>query len=121
MRHANTASRNLMDYLFIEIMLWGKQAGYRWFNLGMAPLSGMQDREFAPVWNRMAAFLYRHGEHFYNFNGLRRYKEQVRSRVASALSRLPGRARVAARADGSHDVDRRRHAPRLHALKERAG
>ncbi len=76
MRHANTASRNLMDYLFIEIMLWGRQAGYRWFNLGMAPLSGMQDREFAPVWNRMAAFLYRHGEHFYNFNGLRRYKNK---------------------------------------------
>jgi phosphatidylglycerol lysyltransferase len=76
MRHANATSRNLMDYLFIEIMLWGKQAGYRWFNLGMAPLSGMQDREFAPVWNRMAAFLYRHGEHFYNFNGLRRYKSK---------------------------------------------
>jgi len=76
MRHANTESRNLMDYLFIEAMLWGRQQGYRWFNLGMAPLSGMQDREFAPVWNRMAAFLYRHGEHFYNFNGLRRYKDK---------------------------------------------
>jgi len=76
MRHANSASRNLMDYLFISAMLWGKERGYRWFNLGMAPLSGMQDREFAPVWNRMAAFLYRHGEHFYNFNGLRRYKEK---------------------------------------------
>jgi phosphatidylglycerol lysyltransferase len=76
MRHSNTVSRNLMDYLFTESMLWGKQQGYRWFNLGMAPLSGMQDREFAPVWNRMAAFLYRHGEHFYNFNGLRRYKEK---------------------------------------------
>jgi phosphatidylglycerol lysyltransferase len=76
MRHANSASSNLMDYLFIEIMLWGKQAGYRWFNLGMAPLSGMQDREFAPVWNRMGAFLYRHGEHFYNFSGLRRYKQK---------------------------------------------
>jgi phosphatidylglycerol lysyltransferase len=76
MRQSNTASRNLMDYLFIEIMLWGRAQGYRWFSLGMAPLSGMQDREFAPVWNRMAAFLYRHGEHFYNFNGLRRYKNK---------------------------------------------
>jgi phosphatidylglycerol lysyltransferase len=76
MRHANSTSRILMDYLFIETMLWGKAQGYRWFNLGMAPLSGMQDREFAPVWNRMAAFLYRHGEHFYNFGGLRRYKEK---------------------------------------------
>jgi len=76
MRHANAASSNLMDYLFIEIMLWGRAAGYRWFNLGMAPLSGMQDREFAPVWNRMGALLYRHGEHFYNFSGLRRYKQK---------------------------------------------
>lgn len=76
MRHATAGSRNLMDYLFIEMMLWGKAQGYRWFNLGMAPLSGMQDREFAPVWNRMAAFLYRHGEQFYNFNGLRRYKNK---------------------------------------------
>ena len=76
MRQSDAASRNLMDYLFIEAMLWGKQQGYGWFNLGMAPLSGMQDREFAPVWNRMAAFLYRHGEQFYNFNGLRRYKDK---------------------------------------------
>jgi len=76
MRHADEASSNLMDYLFIETMLWGKQAGYRWFNLGMAPLAGMQDREFAPVWNRMGAFLYRHGEQFYNFSGLRRYKQK---------------------------------------------
>ena len=76
MRHVDTETRNLMDYLLIEIMLWGKQLGFHRFNLGMAPLSGMQDREFAPVWNRMAAFLYRHGEPFYNFNGLRRYKEK---------------------------------------------
>jgi phosphatidylglycerol lysyltransferase len=42
----------------------------------MAPLSGLQDREFAPMWNRTGAFLYRHGEHFYNFEGLRHYKEK---------------------------------------------
>jgi phosphatidylglycerol lysyltransferase len=76
MRHASDAPRGLMDYLFIEIMLWGKQAGFRWFNLGMAPLSGLQDREFAPMWNRTGAFLYRHGEHFFNFEGLRQYKEK---------------------------------------------
>ena len=76
MRHAVGVSGNLMDYLFIEIMLWGRQQGYHWFILGMAPLSGLQDREFAPVWNRMGAFLYRHGEHFYNFSGLRRYKDK---------------------------------------------
>ena len=76
MRQSGSGSHNLMDYLFTETLLWGREHGYQWFNLGMAPLSGMQDREFAPVWNRMASFLYRHGEHFYNFGGLRRYKEK---------------------------------------------
>ncbi|MEO8016657.1 MAG: bifunctional lysylphosphatidylglycerol flippase/synthetase MprF [Pseudomonadota bacterium] len=90
MRHSSTVSRNLMDYLFIETLLWGKTQGYRWFNLGMAPLSGMQDREFAPVWNRMAAFLYRHGEHFYNFNGLRRYKEKFEPEWRPRYLACPG-------------------------------
>jgi phosphatidylglycerol lysyltransferase len=51
-------------------------ASYRCFNLGMAPLSGFEDRPLAPAWNRVSAFVYRHGEHFYNFQGLRQYKEK---------------------------------------------
>jgi phosphatidylglycerol lysyltransferase len=65
-----------MEYLFLQLMLWGKQEGYRWFNLGMAPLSGLEDHALAPLWNRLGAFIFRHGEHFYNFQGLRHYKEK---------------------------------------------
>ncbi len=65
-----------MEFLFIELMLWGKEEGYRWFNLGMAPLAGLENRPQAPLWNRLGALLYRHGEHFYNFQGLRDYKEK---------------------------------------------
>ena len=65
-----------MEYLFVGLMLWGRDEGYRRFNLGMAPLSGIQDRTLAPLWNRMGAFLYRHGEHFYNFQGLRDFKQK---------------------------------------------
>jgi phosphatidylglycerol lysyltransferase len=53
-----------------------QREGYQWFNLGMAPLSGLEDRPLAPLWNRMGAFMFRHGEHFYNFQGLRQYKEK---------------------------------------------
>jgi phosphatidylglycerol lysyltransferase len=42
----------------------------------MAPLSGLPDRALAPTWSRMGAFVFRHGEHFYNFQGLRQYKEK---------------------------------------------
>jgi phosphatidylglycerol lysyltransferase len=74
MRFASDAPRSAMDYLFIELMLWGRQAGYRWFNLGMAPLSGLEAHPLAPAWHRVGNFVFRHGEHFYNFEGLRRYK-----------------------------------------------
>ncbi|MBS0395198.1 MAG: DUF2156 domain-containing protein, partial [Proteobacteria bacterium] len=76
MRFHPEAPRGAMDYLFIELMLWGRGQGYRWFNLGMAPLSGLENRALAPLWHRMGSFLYRHGESFYNFEGLRRYKQK---------------------------------------------
>jgi phosphatidylglycerol lysyltransferase len=64
MRYLPHAPEEVMEYLFIEIMLWGRQRGFAWFNLGMAPLSGIEDRSLAPLWNRVAAFIARHGEHF---------------------------------------------------------
>ena len=76
MRYDDRAPKGVMDYLLIELMLWGQQHGHAWFNLGMAPLSGLADRDFSPLWNRVGAFVYRHGEHFYNFEGLREYKEK---------------------------------------------
>jgi phosphatidylglycerol lysyltransferase len=74
MRFDPQAPRSAMDYLFIELMLWGQREGYRWFNLGMAPLSGLENHPLAPAWHRVGNFVFRHGEHFYNFEGLRHYK-----------------------------------------------
>jgi phosphatidylglycerol lysyltransferase len=76
MRFTPDAPNGTMDYLFTQLMLAGKQRGYRWFNLGMAPLSGLEDRTLAPIWAKMGAFVFRQGEHFYNFQGLRQYKEK---------------------------------------------
>ena len=42
----------------------------------MAPFSGFDSRALAPLWSRAASVLYRHGERFYNFQGLRAYKEK---------------------------------------------
>lgn len=76
MRHLPEAPSDVMEYLFVQLMLWGKQQGYGWFNLGVAPLSGLEDRALAPLWTRLGAMVFRHGEHFYNFQGLRQYKEK---------------------------------------------
>ena len=76
MRYAPNAPNGVMEFLFIEIMLWGYQQGYRWFNLGMAPMTGMETTEDVPLWNKIGGVLARYGEHFYNFKGLRQYKEK---------------------------------------------
>jgi len=38
--------------------------------------SDLEDRALAPLWSRLGARVYRHGEYFYNFQGLRQYKEK---------------------------------------------
>jgi phosphatidylglycerol lysyltransferase len=76
MRFASDAADGVMKYLFTKIMLWGRSEGYNWFNLGMAPLSGLENRSLAPLWNRVGTYLFKHGENFYNFQGLRQFKEK---------------------------------------------
>jgi len=78
MRFSPGASYGVMDFLLIELMRWGKNQNFQWFNLGMAPFTGIENKELASPWNRMAVFIARHGEHFYNFHGLRQYKEKFR-------------------------------------------
>ncbi len=76
MRFSAAAPPNVMEYLFLQLFLHGATEGYAWFNLGMAPLSGIENHPLAPWWNRLGAVLFQHGEHFYNFQGLRQYKEK---------------------------------------------
>jgi phosphatidylglycerol lysyltransferase len=76
MRYSADAPPGTMDYLFTESLLWGKVQGYRRFSLGMAPMSGMEEHALAPLWSRAGAFLFRHAENFYNFQGLRAYKNK---------------------------------------------
>ncbi|MFC0220525.1 bifunctional lysylphosphatidylglycerol flippase/synthetase MprF [Pseudochelatococcus lubricantis] len=66
----------VMDLLFVSLMLHAKTGGYGWFNLGMAPLSGLSGHRLAPDWHKFAAFVARHSERFYGFHGLRAYKEK---------------------------------------------
>jgi phosphatidylglycerol lysyltransferase len=81
MRRAADAPKGVMDYLFVSLLQWGAAHGYRAFNLGMTPLAGLMDPalsrpDLAPLWARAGTFLYGRGESFYNFQGLRGFKEK---------------------------------------------
>jgi phosphatidylglycerol lysyltransferase len=90
MRYLPGSPPGVMEYLFIQIMLWGKSDGYEWFNFGMTPLSGLEDRALAPIWNRLGTYVFRHGEHFYNFQGLRQYKDKFNPHWQPKYIACPG-------------------------------
>lgn len=76
MRYEPEIPHGLMEYLVISLMLWGKEQGYQWFNLGMAPLSGLERHPLAPLWNKIGNTIFRFGNEFYNFEGLYQYKNK---------------------------------------------
>jgi phosphatidylglycerol lysyltransferase len=76
MRFVPSSPPGIMDYLFVELILWGKANGYETFNFGMAPLAGLENRRLAPMWYKIGSLVFRLGEHFYNFRGVRRYKDK---------------------------------------------
>ncbi len=76
MRYRHDAPEDVMEGLLVHLMKWGQAQGYRWFSLGMAPLSGFERSPVAPLWTRLGTFLYEHGETLYRFQGLRAYKEK---------------------------------------------
>ncbi|WP_334161961.1 bifunctional lysylphosphatidylglycerol flippase/synthetase MprF [Phenylobacterium sp.] len=76
MRYGEDAPRNVMDYLFVELIEWGRSEGYQAFDFGMAPLAGLDDRPLAPMMSRVGRLLFERGEEIYNFQGVRRYKDK---------------------------------------------
>jgi phosphatidylglycerol lysyltransferase len=90
MRFSADAPRGAMDFLFVELMLWGKAQGHEWLNLGMAPLAGLERHPLAPAWHRVGNLVFRYGEYFYNFDGLRRYKAKFNPLWESRYLASPG-------------------------------
>lgn len=90
MRFHHSAPKNVMEALFVHLMAWGKANGYRWFALGMAPMSGFEQSSVAPLWARVGAFLYDHGDPVYSFRGLRLYKQKFDPRWEPYYLAHPG-------------------------------
>ena len=65
-----------MGYLLIEALLWARAQGFRWANLGLVPLGGLEHDPLAPAWQRAGRLVFTHGEHFEHFEQMRRYFER---------------------------------------------
>lgn len=76
MRHLPDAPPGTMDFLFAELIARARTEGYRHFNLGMAPLAGVGETRYARPRERVARLAFEHGSRFYNYKGLRSFKEK---------------------------------------------
>ncbi len=76
MRYTPDCPNGVMDLLFLQLFEWGKLQGYRTFNLGMAPLATVGEIKQARLNERLANILFQHGEHWYNFRGIRLFKQK---------------------------------------------
>jgi phosphatidylglycerol lysyltransferase len=90
MRFVPDSPAGSMDFLFVELMRWSHQQGYQWFNLGMAPMAGLTARRLAPLWNRFGALVFGRGERFYNFQGLKHYKDKFDPEWEPRYMAVPG-------------------------------
>ncbi|WDR99524.1 bifunctional lysylphosphatidylglycerol flippase/synthetase MprF [Burkholderia ambifaria] len=76
MRHLPEASPYAMEYLFTQLALHLKEAGFRKLSLGIAPFSGMGAAKMPSPWHRFGLMVWRFGGRFYNFRGLRAFKSK---------------------------------------------
>lgn len=74
MRFRPDGPHGVMDYLFTCTAQWAGSAGIQRLDLGMAPLSGLENRRLAPVFARVGALVFEEGGSVYGFQGLRSYK-----------------------------------------------
>ena len=77
LRYHRDAPEGILEFMVMELMLGGRKRGYRWFNLGMAPLAGLERHALAPLWQRVGAMVYRQSEHFRDSASHRRFAEQL--------------------------------------------
>lgn len=76
MRFSKNTPRGVMDFMFINLIEYGKENGYEIFNMGMAPLANVGLSKYA-FWNeKLALQFYENGQALYSFKGLRRFKEK---------------------------------------------
>ena len=59
------------DAWFVHLIFWGGEQGFRRFELGMAPLAGLEATSLDSWSRQIERWIYHMGEAVYGFEGLR--------------------------------------------------
>lgn len=75
MRHRNDSINSIMEMLFLSIANWGKDEDYKYFDIGIAPLSNEETSHILEQ-KKLIHMAYQYGNQIHGFIGLRNYKEK---------------------------------------------
>ena len=78
MRYYRDGEESMMEMLLLEIILWAKEQGYDYFDLGIAPLSNVGTKYYSPTMEKIVHMAYNYGNRIYGFKGLMKYKEKFK-------------------------------------------
>ena len=95
MRHRSDAPSGIMDKVFIELFKYGQENGYKYFDLGMAPLSNVGDSKYSFIEERVAHFIYEYGYKLYGFQGLKSFKNKYANEWHSKYTTYRKRSSIA--------------------------
>lgn len=76
MRSSADAPSGIMDEVFIHLFELAKDRGFKYFNMGMAPLANVGTSSYSFIEEKIAHLVYECGYRFYGFQGLRSYKNK---------------------------------------------
>ena len=76
MRVKKDVPNSTMDFIFLQLLIHFKKEGYRYFSIGVAPLAKVGSAPHSHKAERVAHFVYEHGQKLYSFEGLRKFKDK---------------------------------------------
>lgn len=76
MRIRSNVPHGTMDFILLSLMMYLKEHNFKYFNLGMAPLSNVGLAPNSHLREKIARLAFQYGNFFYSFEGLRKYKEK---------------------------------------------
>lgn len=76
MRYRRGIEPNTMEFLFLSMFQYFKAQDYEGFNLGLSVFSGLGETQTSPRLERVLSYLSLHLSRFYDFQGLRFFKEK---------------------------------------------
>lgn len=100
LRHTKSSPGNINDFLLVNVIEQLESAGYKYLNLGLCPLVGLEsgDKEANKLIDGFLRFAYANGDRFYSFSGLHRFKAKYepewRNRYIAYQNGIPGFTRT---------------------------